>query len=222
MAADPASSRRFLCFASKTTRRGCFMPQRSWGHCLRRYAIWSFRRLRPCPTKCRVWLWHGWKMPFALASGFSSDRAQAEPHALQIQQPTTERRWRNSGRTGKAAPTTEQTHLLVRRWLAAQSCPGFREMAGCDAGSRDRNARSPARRRTRPAGSLEARHLCRKLSRPRRRVCLSAAESCWMINKQVVYARKRGWVGRQLSRDFRRLVCYEVYPLNAHKNWARP
>ncbi len=163
----------------------------------------------------------------ALAQGFSLEaRGQSEKHALQMQQVIQENRralrkflaahW--EGRTDY-----RQAHPLTQRWLAAHpSLPLAIWQAGVvlDAGTAAGSAVTLAVEQD----PLEALKLgtyvgsCLGLGGS---FAYSAAAVVLDINKQVVYARdtRGAVVGRQLvaiSED-ERLVCYEVYPLNAQK-----
>lgn len=163
----------------------------------------------------------------ALASGFPPDtRAQAEPHALQLQQLIRDNRkalrkflsahW--EGRTDY-----RQTHPLTRRWLAAHPALDLEQwQAGVTLRAETET------HKTLTLGTeqdpLEALKLGTYVGS-----CLglggaftySAAAVVLDINKQVVYARdQRGTVvGRQLVAISQadQLVCYEIYPLNAQK-----
>ncbi len=163
----------------------------------------------------------------ALAQGFTPDaRAQAEPHALQMQQLIRDNRkalrrflaahW--EGRTDY-----RQMHPLTRRWLAAHPALNLeRWQAGVTL-----QAETETRKTLTLAveqDPLEALKLGTYVGS-----CLglggaftySAAAVVLDINKQVVYARdKRGTVaGRQLVAisEADQVVCYEVYPLSAQK-----
>ena len=163
----------------------------------------------------------------ALASGFPPEaRAQAEPHALQLQQLIRDNRkalrrflaahW--GGRTDY-----RQTHPLTRRWLAAHPALDLEKwQTGVTL-----QAETEAHKTLTLAveqDPLEALKLGTYVGS-----CLglggaftySAAAVVLDINKQVVYARdKRGnVVGRQLVAvsEADQVVCYEVYPLSAQQ-----
>ena len=163
----------------------------------------------------------------ALAQGFPPDaRAQAEPHALQLQQLVRDNR--KALRKFLAAhwegrSDYRQTHPLTRRWLAAHLALDLEKwQAGVtlQAETETHGTLTLAIEQN----PLEALKLGTYVGS-----CLglggaftySAVAVVLDINKQVAYARdKRGTVvGRQLVAvsEADQLVCYEVYPLNAQK-----
>ena len=165
----------------------------------------------------------------ALSAGFpAAVRAQAEPHALQMQQMIDDNRkalrkfllahWQ--GHTGY-----RQTHPLTQRWLAAHPAVlletwqrGVTLRTETELGGVTLSVEQ---------NPLEALKLGTYVGS-----CLglggsfahSAAAVVLDINKQVVYARNgRGAVvGRQLVAvsEANQLVCYEVYPLSAQEKLA--
>ena len=163
----------------------------------------------------------------ALAQGFPPEaRAQAELHALQIQQLIQDNRkalrrflaahW--EGRTDY-----RQSHPLTQRWLAAHPTLDLDKwLAGVVVQTETETWGGVTLATERDP--MEALKLGTYVGS-----CLglggafthSAAAVVLDINKQVVYARnKRGTVaGRQLVAisEANELVCYEVYPLNAQK-----
>ncbi len=164
----------------------------------------------------------------ALAQGFPPGvRAQAEPHALQIQQVIQDNRkalrrflaahW--EGRTDY-----RETHPLTRRWLAAHPALDLEQWQAGTITQAESEARGTLTLAV-EQNPLEALKLgtyvgsCLGLGGA---FAYSAAAVVLDINKQVVYAcDKRGAVvGRQLLAisEADQLVCYEVYPLSAQKD----
>ncbi len=164
----------------------------------------------------------------ALAQGFAPEaRAQAEPHALQIQQLISDNRkalrkflaayW--EGRTDY-----RQTHPLTRRWLAAHPALNLETwQAGVTLRAETETHRTLTLAvEQNPQEALKLGTYVGSCLGLGGAFTYSAAAVVLDINKQVVYARdKRGAVvGRQLVAisEADQLVCYEVYPLSAQKD----
>ena len=160
----------------------------------------------------------------ALAAGFPPEaRAQAEPHALQLQQLISDNRralrkflaahW--EGRTDY-----RETHPLTRRWRAAHPAldwdkwkAGLTLTAETERGTLTLSTEQDPLEALKLGTSVGS---CLGLGGA---FTFSAAAVVLDLNKQVVYARDKcgAVVGRQLVAisEADALVCYEVYPLNA-------
>ena len=166
----------------------------------------------------------------ALAAGFpAAVRAEAEPHALQMQQMIDDnrralRKFLAAHWQGRA--NYRQTHPLTQRWLAAH--PGLDQdlwQRGVPLCAETELGRVTLAVEQDPLEALKLGTYAGSCLGLGGSFAYSAAAVVLNINKQVVYARnQRGAVvGRQLvaiSED-NQLVCYWIYPLNAEKELGR-